>query len=240
MENPPTPDRRRRLSPRRLAVVLGIWVVAAGGALLVADALDSPVGEGARDEAQPAAPGPVELPPESGVAGAGTGVDGALPPLALVLDRPLPEGVSDLPPARQVERLHQRAADDPSPRRLVELGSVLQLAGDDDGARRAYEEALALAPGDVAARTGLAMVPGASGGPGLESASAELSELARAHPRSQLVAFNQGWVEIYRRRPGPARSAWERTIALGAETRLGTTAIALVDALETGGSGRGP
>jgi hypothetical protein len=237
--NPPTPAApRRRLPLRRLAIVLGIWLVAAGGALLVADALDSPVGEGARDEAQPAAPGPVELPPESGIAGAGP--DGALPPLALVLDRPLPEDVSALPPTRQVERLHELVADDPTPRRLVELGSVLQLAGDDDGAREAYERALASAPGDVAARTGLAMIPQAPGAAGLESASARLSQLAGAHPRSQLVAFNQGWVEIYRRRPAPARAAWERTIALGAGTRLGTTAIALVDALEMGGSGRTP
>jgi len=238
-ENPPTPAAPRwRLPLRRLAIVLGVWVIAAGGALLVADALDSPVGEGARDEAQPAAPGPVELPPESGIAGAGA--DGALPPLALVLDRPLPEDVSALPPTRQVERLHQLVAADPTSRRLVELGSVLQLAGDDGGARRAFEQALAQAPGDVAARTGLAMIPGASGGAGLESASAQLSRLARAHPRSQLVAFNQGWVEIYRRRPTPARAAWERTIALGAETRLGATAIALVEALEMGGSGRVP
>jgi hypothetical protein len=229
--NPSRAARRWRIPPRRLAAVLGIWVVAAGGALLIADALDSPVGEGARDEAQPAAPGPVAVPQPSAA---------DLPPLALVLDRPLPAGVAELPPARQVERLRRLAADDPTPRRLVELGSALQLARDRAGAARAYEQALRLAPGDVAARAGLATVAGGAGDAGLARASAQLSALARAHPRSQLVAFNQGWVEIYRRRAAPARAAWQRTVALGATTRLGNTATALLEALETGGSGRRP
>jgi hypothetical protein len=231
---PSRPARRRRLSARHLAIVLAVWAVAAGGALLVADALDSPVGAGARDEAQPAVPGPVEV-PESGLADAG----GELPPLALVLDRPLPAGVADLPPARQVERLRRLAADDPTPRRLVELGSALQLAGDQAAARRAFADALRRSPGDVAARTGLAMTR-AGGDAGLARATADLSALAREHPRSQIVAFNQGWVEIYRRRAEPARAAWERTVALGPGTRLGNTATALLDALERGGSGRSP
>jgi len=222
---------------RRLAVVLGIWVVAAGGALLVANALDSPVGEGARDEAQPAAIGPVAT-PEPGAPGAQA--SGELPPLALVLDRPMPAGISALAPADQLERLRARAADDPAPRRLVELGAALQLAGDPDGARAAFEDALALSPGDVAARTGLAMASGAAGVDGLARTSAELARLAGAHPRSQLVAFNQGWVEIYRRRADAARAAWRRAVALGARTRLGATATALLEALETGGSGRNP
>src|SRR5262245_34894664 len=121
----PAPSRRRlRVTPRRLAAVLVVWAVAVGAALLIADALDSPVGEGARDEAQAVAPGPVAVPGGGRVGGQG------LPPLALVLDRPLPAGIGDLPPVRQVTRLNELAQTDPDPRRLVELGSVLQLLGD--------------------------------------------------------------------------------------------------------------
>ena len=54
------PSSWLRRPPRRwVAAVLGIWIVLAGGVILLAKALDSPVGAGARDEAQPAVPGPV-------------------------------------------------------------------------------------------------------------------------------------------------------------------------------------
>jgi hypothetical protein len=208
--------------------VLAVWAVAVGAALLLADALDSPVGEGARDEAQAVAPGPVAVPGEALAGGEG------LPPLALVLDRPLPEGIAGLPPIRQAARLSELAQSDPDPQRLVELGSVLQLLGDPEDAARAYRAAASRAPGDVAARAGLAMV-GAGDGDGLARASAGLDALAREHPDSQLVAFNQGWVEIYRRRAGPAERAWRRTIALGEGTRLGRTALALLQQLEQSG-----
>src|SRR5690606_28953558 len=121
------------------------------------------------------------------------GANPDLPPLALVLDRSLPREVAALPPDEQVGRLRERADAAPSARRLTELGSALQVAGDPDGARAAYEAALRLAPGGGAARAGLAMVPGASGVDGMARASAGLAALAREHPESQLVAFNQGW-----------------------------------------------
>lgn len=225
---PPTPASRRGwLTPRRLAVLLGVWVVAVGGALLLARALDDPVGQGARDEAQAVAPGPVAV-PGGGIRGAGQ----SLPPVALVLDRRLPNGLSDMPPIRQAEELSRLVQADPEPRRLVELGSVLQLLGNPEGAGTTYRQALRRDPGDVAARTGLAMVAGASGDAGLARAAAGLAALAREHPDSQLVAFNQGWVEIYRRRAAPAEAAWKRAIALGPDTRLGRTATALVEQLE--------
>ena len=60
---PDTPRPRSswlRRPPRRwVAGVLGIWIVLAGGVIVLAKALDSPVGAGARDQAQPAVPGPV-------------------------------------------------------------------------------------------------------------------------------------------------------------------------------------
>jgi hypothetical protein len=229
-EAPTSPAPRRGwLTPRRLAVLLGVWVVAAGGALLLANALDSPVGEGARDEAQAVAPGPAAVPPGAAAAG------GSLPPLALVLDAPLPENIAGLPPVEQARRLTELARDDPGPRRLVELGSVLQQLGNAEGAAIAFREAARRDPDDLAARAGLAMNPGVGGGAGLARAAAGLDRLAREDPGDQLVAFNQGWVEVYRRRAGPAAEAWQRTVALGADTRLGQTATALLQQLAGGG-----
>jgi hypothetical protein len=108
------------------------------------------------------------------------------------------------------------------------------LLGDPEDAARAYRAAAARAPADVAARAGLAMVEG-TGGEGLARAAAGLAALAREHPDDQLVAFNQGWVEIYRRRAGPAERAWRRTVALGEGTRLGRTATALLRELDRAG-----
>jgi hypothetical protein len=221
---PPPAPRRWHLSPRRLALVLGVWAVAVGAALLIANALDSPTGAGARDEAQAVAPGEVAVP------GQGPAV-----PLALVLDRPLPDGVEGLPPIRRAARLGELARSDPDPRRLVELGSALQLLGRPEAAAGAYRAALERAPDDLAARTGLAMVGGAAGAAGLARASDELRALARRHPGSQLVAFNEGWVEIYRSRAAPAERAWRRAVALGEGTRLGRTAAALLRELERRG-----
>jgi len=176
---------------RRVAVVLAVWAVAVGGALVMANALDSPVGQGARDEAQPAVPGPV--------ASAGGGLAN-LPPLAMVLDHSLPADIADLAPIVQAQRLRALAAKTSGPGRSVELGSVLQLLGDSAGAEAAYREALT----------------------------------------RDLVSFNQGWLEIYRRRGGPARDAWKRTIALGPRTRLGSISASLLATLEKGSADRNP
>ena len=222
----------RRIPPARLAIILGIWVLLAGGALLIANALDDPVGAGARDEAQPAVPG-VPVDPAT--------ASGSLPPLALVLDRPLPNVVADLKaPIRQAAVLQTLAKETAQPRRYVELGSVLQLLGDGAGARSAYETALALDPANGAAKTGLALVGAANGGAAQATGAARLQALAAGNPRSPLVTFNQGWLAIYRRKAGPARAAWTRTVALGEDTRLGRTAAALLASLENGASGRNP
>jgi len=227
-----SPGPLRRLLRRRLAVILAVWIVAAGGALLVAAALDSPVGEGERDAARPAAPGVVAEP--------GEGLAQGLPPLALVLDRALPPSVASLPPIRQAPRLAALAADSGDARRYVELGSVLQTLGDATGATAAYRTALRAGGDDIAAATGLALVQGTAGGDGPARAAARLAALAAATPASQTIAFNQGWLAIYRRRPDPAREAWERTISLGPQTRLGRVSRALLASLERSGSGQGP
>lgn len=221
-------------------MVLGVWIVLAGGALLVAGALDSPVGEGERDAAQPAAVGTVADPGTTTAPGGEEPPQGELPPLALVLDRPLPAPVEGLEPAEQLEQLRLLAIRTRDADRFVELGSLLQLAGDGPSAQFSYESALRFAPGDIAARVGLALVDGATGEEGLARASRELQRLAVRYPQSQLVSFNRGWLEIYRRRAAPARIAWQRTIALDPDSRLGRTAAALLATLENSPSGRNP
>lgn len=230
MADLPRPAARRRIPLRRLALVVAVAVVLAGGALLLAGALDSPAGASARDEAQAVAPG-TSVSPGQGL--------GQLPPLALVLDHVLPEGIAGLPTAQQARRLRARAAAAPGAARSVELGSVLQLLGDVAGAEAAYRDALARDPGDIGAQVGLALA-GGSGTGGLGGAAARLRALSLAHPDDPLVAFNQGWVELYRRRAAPAIAAWRRTIAIAPGSRLGRTAAALLDTLGNGSGGRNP
>jgi cytochrome c-type biogenesis protein CcmH/NrfG len=204
-------------------MVVGVWVALTGTALLVANALDSPVGEGARDKAQPIAPGTAQT-TNPGVAN--------LPPFAMVLDHPLPAGVAGLAPAQQAEELRTRAMSTRSSERFVELGSVLQVLGDAASAEFSYQAALKFDPQSVAAQVGLAVVDGTTGADGLAMGAARLRALATAHPRDQLVSFNQAWVEIYRGRGGPARAALKRTVALDPATRLGRGAGALLAASE--------
>jgi hypothetical protein len=64
--------------------------------------------------------------------------------------------------------------------------------------------------------------------------------LAAAHPRDQVVSFNQAWVALYRSRVDEARAALRRTEALGPATRLGRTAGALLAASEKVTFGAGP
>ena len=212
-----------RAPRRRLAAVIAAWLALLGSALAVATTLDSPVGAGARDEAQPAPAAQVDdAAPETG----------ALPPFAMVLDHALPPGVRGLAPARQAVELRVRAMRTRSPERLVELGSVLQVLGDTTSARFSYESALRYAPGDLDARIGLAMIDGGEGAEGLRRSAARLAAIAADAPGSQAVSFNRAWVDVYRGDGDAARRGLERTAAMGPDSRLGRTATALIAALD--------
>jgi hypothetical protein len=213
-----------RIGPRRLAVVLAVWAVAAGAAVLLAMGLDDPVGAGERDASQPIVAGEVVLPDASRPEG--------LPPLALVLDRPLPAEIAALPPARRVTALRERVALTASPRRAVELAAVLGGLGQTSAAATAYADALTLDAGFLPARVGRILnIAAAEGADGLDAAAERLQALEAENPRSQVVVFNRGWLAVYRQDPAAAEAAWRRTIALGARTALGVTATRLLAAL---------
>lgn len=215
------------LAARRLAIIAAIWVGVGGAALLMARALDHPVGAGARDAAQPAAVGAI-ADPTAGPSG--------LPPLALVLEDPVPADLSRLSARDAAVRLRDRVlAGGGSAAQWVQLGALLQAEGRAPMARLAFQQALRIAPGDIAARAGLAMADGPTA-----RAARELGALAAENPRSQLVRFNQGWLAAYRRRAADARAAWRAAMALAPRTRLGRSARTLLAALGTAGSGRKP
>jgi hypothetical protein len=241
------PGRLRRVPPRRLLAVAGVWLALTGGAVLVAGALDQPVGAGERDAAQPAAPDPVAEAPARPGEGAGAGAAGGdpadggaaspdairLPPFAMVLDHQLPSVVAGLEPSAQAEELRQRAMATNDPVTLVELGSVLQVLGDAQSAEFSYRSALDADPGNLAARVGLAVVPATAGPGGLDDAAGALDALAADEPGSQLVHFNRAWVALYAGDEARARAALQRTLDLGAGTRLGRTAQTLLVAMRS-------
>lgn len=227
--SPPNAHARRGgglTSRARLLVAAGAGVLAAAVALLLANALNSPVGAGDRDPT-PAMP--------AAVGGVNPGTAAGLPPLALVLDRQAPGGISQLSAAEQVPRLRALITPTSPARRHVELGAALQSLGDHEGAEEAFREALRRAPGDLAATVGLILVPAAAGGETeMAAAAQELEALRRPGRAGQLVDFNRAWLEIYRGNPETARTALEQTVAGGDDTTLGRTAATLLQALERG------
>lgn len=216
-----------------VAVALVVGLVAVG----VATVLDDPVGAGARDAA-PIVAGPVVAPGQEL-----TGGPNDLPPLALVLDRPPPGEIGSLPAEDQVPRLRALTADEAQPaRRLVELGAALQASRRLEEAREAFESALRRDPDDVAAEVGIALTLGGGGPEGLERAASALADLEAQNAENQIITFNRGWVSIYLRDAEAAREAWERTVEISPQSRLGQTASQLLAALEQdqARSGAGP
>ena len=207
---PPTPASRRGwLTPRRLAVLLGVWVLAVGGALLLARALDDPVDQGARDEAQAVAPGPVAAP------GASTGRrrPGPAAPGARARPPPCRPALSDsrrsarpssCGPARVLAR--RRTA-----RRRVALGLGAAAAGRPGaGPARLPRRRSERAPGDLS--------PPGSGSPWSRARRADAGRRARppASPRSPgapgqpaRARSTRGWLAIYRRPGGAGRGGVE-------------------------------
>jgi hypothetical protein len=210
-----------------VAIVLGSAAALAAAALGLAAALDNPTGgRSTRDPSQPIVAGPVVAPGQEL-----TGGQSNLPPLRLVLDRPPPGNIARLSAAKQIPRLRALADRTGGASALVQLGSAQQAVGENADALRSYREALRREPNDLSARVGVLMVDGAGGTAGLGRAARALQTLAREHPRSQVVLFNQGWVAAYRRDARQAVVSWGRTAMIDRATPLGQAARQLVTAI---------
>ena len=198
-----TPGRRPRLTGRRLAAIVAIWAVVVAGAIGIASALD----------ATPAPAPPSSVAPEG------------LPPLFTYLDRPLPAEVvrqPDLP--TQIKTLQGLATTSDDPARWVELGVVAQRVGDLGSAELAFERALVREPGRLDAQVGLIMNDGATGPEGLERAAAALNALVTTNGSSQLLAFNNAIVAVYRSDRQAIATLFDRARALDPNTELGRLA----------------
>jgi hypothetical protein len=101
--------------------------------------------------------------------------------------------------------------------------------GDQASAQAAFTAAAALAPAAAEPLVGLAMTEGMSGTAGLETADAQLRTIEARFPTNQVVAFNLGWLAVYRKDVATVREAWARTIALGVKTPLGAAAYVLLN-----------
>lgn len=237
------PAPRRGLDWRRLGIVAVVGVLLALASIGIASMLDDPVGGAAQDKAQPAVDGSVAgLTPDTG--GTGTSADPSnaqLPPFAMILERPFPDGLSEAAADRAVAGLAARLARARTPRRLVELASAYQRAGQVGKAEALYREALRADPTFIPAQVGLAMAPGEDGtAAGLDRAQAGLAVLLRGHPRNQLIVFNQAWTALYRRDASIALPALRTASRLDPNSFLGAIAASLLAAADGKGGSTGP
>lgn len=206
-----------------------VAIVAAGAALGVAAMLDDPVGEGPQDQA-PIVAGIVT--PEGEEL---TGGDSQLPPLAIVLPRALSADIRQLPAEQQVGRLRQGLAQNGTAKRYVELGRAYMELADADSAAAAFQEAAKRAPNDPEPLVGLAMSRAVADAAGIDAATGELESLAQRFPTSQVVAFNQGWLALYRPDVATVTASWRRTVELGPRTPLGVLAADLLKQITQAG-----
>ncbi len=211
-----TAEQARRQRTIRFFVALGVAGVVAVAAILVAVALNHGSGSKPITPATIAA-GPVVSPSAQSPSG-----QGALPPLAIVLDRT--DAARSMAANNQIIALHGLLATKPTSTIYLDLGQEYMAIGDQTSALTAFAHAAALAPNTPEPLVGLAMTGGMSGTAGLDQASQQLTTLASRFPTNQVVTFNQGWLALYRRDPATVRDAWRRTVALGPKTNLGATA----------------
>lgn len=230
----PEPAPAQRPAPIRAIVVVAIVGIAlAAAAIGVTLSLQGTTEAAAPDAAQPIVAGVVAAPGQEL-----TGGPEDLPPLAIVLARPVPQAISRLTPEQQVSRLSARARDGGAAS-LVDLGAAQQRAGDQDSAGAAFRQALAADPGSIEARIGVAMTRGARSDAGLAQAAATIRRLTTTDPTSQVAWFNRGWIAVYRRDARDVVASWRRTVEIGPGTPLGVTAASLLRqiARAKGGSG---
>ncbi len=190
---------------RNLLVALGVWVALVAAALGVAIALDT-------------TPEPFE-----------SAIPEGLPPLRLHLDRELPRSVAmQATTEDQLIRLQEIANTDSTGENWANLGFAYHLVGNLQEASLIYQRALSVDPDRLDARVGTILIDAYSGGrAGLDRAGVAMNDLAAAHPKSQLVAFNQAMVATYRGDRDTLVSALDHAVALDPKSDLGVLAARL-------------
>ena len=212
----PDPNHRSKATGARHAVAGLTGLAAAAVAISIAVTGNDPVGSAPRDPVPIG--GAVVLPTAPTVTTPQT-----LPPLALLLEEPLPPRLARLTGSEQLRALERRAAHGPASARL-QYAAAEQRTGHQQVARREYRAVLATDPTDMAARTGLILARAVASPAALRESGRTMARLARANPTSQLVAINQGWLAVYRNDRPTAITAWRRAAKLRPNTRLGRSA----------------
>ena len=209
------------MNPARIIGVVVAGLVVAGVVIAGAMALGGTSQVAPPDPAQPIVVGVVAAP--------GQELTGPtdLPPLAMVLDQPVPDAIAQMSASQQVATYRAQAASGDVDA-LMRLGSALQRAGEQDAAAGIYRTAAAADPGALAPAIGLAMADAATGDAGMTQATAELARLTRENPTSQLAWFNRGWLATYRRDARDVIGSWKRVVTIDQQTPIGRTATALL------------
>jgi len=203
--------RRRRTV--RFFVVIGTATVVAVAAILVAVAVSGSSSSGASTSTTPASSAPAAA--------------AKLPQLAIVLNRT--DAISQMASSNQVVALQSEIASKPTASRYLDLGQVEMSLADPQAAASAFAHAAQLAPSTPEPLVGLAMITAMSGtSADMQTANAELLGLQSRFPDSQVVAFNLGWLALYRRDPATVKAAWAHAIQLGKQTPLGIAATVLL------------
>ncbi len=216
----PAPDdaeaRRRRTI--RFFVVLGGAGLVAVAAILIAVALSRPSGT------------PSSTSTTSGTSA--SAIKAQLPQLAIVLNRT--DAIAQMAVSNQVVALQAEIASKPTATEYMDLGQAQMSLADQQAAVSAFSHAQQLDPTAPEPLVGLAMTEAMSGTQaGLATANAELQALQSRFPNSQVVAFNLGWLALYRRDAATVKTAWERTVQLGKQTPLGVAATVLLAQMRT-------
>ncbi len=209
------------MSPARIIGVVVAGLVVAGVAIAGAMALGGTSQLAPPDAAQPIVIGVVAAPGEEL-----TGPT-ELPPLAMVLDEPVPDAIAQLSPSQQVAAYRAEAAGD-DVGALMRLGSAQQRAGEQDAAAGTFRSAAAADPNAIAPVIGLAMADAATGDAGMKRATAVLARVTRENADSQLAWFNRGWLATYRRDARDVIASWKRVVTIDAESPIGQTAAQLL------------
>ena len=203
--------RRRRTV--RFFVVIGTAAVVAVAAILVAVAVSGSSSSGSSTSTTPA-----NSPPATAA---------KLPQLAIVLNRT--DAISQMAASNQAVALQSEIASKPTASRYLDLGQVEMSLADPQAAASAFAHAAQLAPSTPEPLVGLAMITAMSGtSADMQTANAELLGLQSRFPDSQVVAFNLGWLALYRRDPATVKAAWAHAIQLGKQTPLGIAATVLL------------